>query len=379
MAYTPKVIGNSELSAETLTAIGTDIGVGVTVVQDNIETLHAYGDVVLSETSMTNAFLKALVNKIVKTRFVDTAYKSRLAVTFKGVLEIGDGVEEIFVAPANPDAEITDYDHPDSPYEADLPDVKAEWHVTNAKMRYSTRVTELELRKAFTNFGAMDGLVQRIVDSLFNGYEWDSQLLTKYKLAQLILARIAASKVVTVPSPVTSDGTAFLAGAREYAELFKWMRSEYNDAGVPTKTKEGNEYIIMPAGIESHVDVKDLAAAFNLSYADFIGRRLPVDAFTFTAAEKARIMKIGKLNSWTFTQEQETALAGVIGVLCDIDILQFYDTYEPKLYTLENGSTAENIFWLHCAKVCGVSPFANAVVFVAGADEPEELDVQPGT
>lgn len=379
MAYIPKIQGNTELSAETLTAIGTDIGVGVTVVTDNVETLHAYGNVVCSTTSMMNAFCNALVNKIVKTRFVDLAYKSRLAIMNKGILEIGDGVEEIFVAPADVEAENKNPASPSNPFAAKLPDVKTQWHVTNAEMKYSTRQKRIALRRAFTSFGAMDTFVQKIVNGLYNGYAWDSQLLIKYKLAQMILSRIAASKVIEVPSPVTSDGTAFLAGAREHAELFKWLSDEYNDAGVPTVTNEGDEIIIMPAGVESHVDVKDLAAAFNLSYADFIGRRLPVDRFTFTAAEKARLMKIGGLDSWTFTQDQETALAGVIGVLCDVNITQFYDTFEPELWSIENPAEAEICYWLHAAKVCGISPFANAVVFVAGEDEPESLDVQPST
>ena len=378
MAYIPQVIGNTELSAETLNAIGTDIGVGVTVIDNNIDTLHAYGNVVTTNTSMMNKWCNALENKIIKSRFVDTMYKSRLGVTYKGVLDIGDGVEEIFVAPANVHQATQDPAHPADPFNADLPDVKVAWHVTNAEMTYCVRAKRIALRRAFASFDALNSFVQRLVDSLYNAYEWDAQLLTKYKIAQMILSRIAASKTVAVPSPVTSDGTAFLAGAREYAELFRWLSDEYNDAAVPTRTSDGNLYIMMPAGVEAHVDVKDLAAAFNLDYAQFIGRRLPVDRFTFTTAEKNRIKTIGGLTDWPFTEAQETALAGVIGVICDIDIAQFYDTFEPELWSIENPAEAEINYWLHAAKVCGISPFANAVVFVAGEDEPEELDVQPG-
>ena len=78
-----------------------------------------------------------------------------------------------------------------------------------------------------------------------------------------------------------------------------------------------------------------------------------------------------------FTEEQETALAGVLGVICDIDLFQFYDTFEPELWMNENGSDAELNYWLHAAKVCGISPFANAVVFVAGEDDAEGFDVEP--
>ena len=244
-------------------------------------------------------------------------------------------------------------------------------------MVYGVKTKRIQLRRAFASFDALEGFVQRVVDSLYNAYEWDSQLLTKYKIAQMILARIAASKTVAVASPVSSDGTAFLAGCRTYAELFRWLSDEYNDAGAPTRTRDENLYVIMPAEVEAHVDVKDLAAAFNLDYAQFIGRRLPVDRFTFTDAEKARIMTIAGLQNWSFTEAQETALAGVLGVICDIDLVQFYDTFEPELWTNENGAEAEINYWLHAAKVCGISPFANAVVFVAGSDETEGLDVQP--
>ncbi len=377
MAYIPQVVGNFELSAETLTAIGEDIGVGVTVVADNLETLHAYGNVVTTNTSMCNKWCNALVNKILRTKLIDTMYKSRLAPTFKGVLDIGEGVEEVLVPPAAVQQENQNPASPRNPYGAPVPDVKTAWHVTNAEMVYGAKVKRIQLRRAFASFASLNAFAQRIVDSLYNGYEWDAQILTKYKMAQMILSRIAASKTVAVPSPVTSDGTGFLAGCREYAELFKWMSDEYNDAEAATRTTDGNEYIIMPAGVEAHVDVKDLAAAFNLEYAQFIGRRLPVDRFTFTTAEKARIMTIAGLDSWTFTSDQETALAGVLGVICDIDLFQFYDTFEPELWMNENGADAELNYWLHAAKVCGISPFANAVVFVAGSDDTEGFDVQP--
>lgn len=377
MAYIPQVVGNFTLSAETLTAIGEDIGVGVTVVADSLETLHAYGNVVTTNTSMCNKWCNALVNKILRTKLIDTMYKSRLAPTFKGVLDIGEGVEEVLVPPAAVQQENQNPASPRNPFGAPVPDVKTAYHVTNAEMVYGVKVKRIQLRRAFASFASLDAFVQRIVDSLYNGYEWDAQLLTKYKMAQMILSRIAASKTVAVPSPVTSDGTGFLAGCREYAELFKWMSDEYNDAEAATRTTDGNEYIIMPAGVEAHVDVKDLAAAFNLEYAQFIGRRLPVDRFTFTTAEKARIMAIAGLDSWTFTEEQETALAGVLGVICDIDLFQFYDTFEPELWMNENGADAELNYWLHAAKVCGISPFANAVVFVAGEDDAEGFDVEP--
>lgn len=379
MPYIPNVVGNSSLDAATLTAIGADVGVGVEVVTDNVQTLYTYGNAVLAETSLTNRWLSALVNKIVRSRLVDNMYKDRLSPAFKGVLDVGDGVEEILTAPAGVKRQGPGGSaEPANPFAADMPSVYVKWHVTNANMVYSVRVSRKRLRAAFASFGALDSFVQYLVDSLYNGYEWDCQILTKFKMAQAALARIKASKNIEVADPATGDGVEFLAGAREYAELFKWMSDQYNEAGVPVPMTGDRLYITMTAKAGAHVDVKDLAAAFNLDYAQFIGRRLPVDSFSFTAAEKARIEEITGLGAGNFpiSAADEALLATVIGIIYDIDLLQVYDQHEPELWTNSNGAEAEENFWLHCDRIVSLSPFANCIVFTAKAED-EDVVVTP--
>lgn len=379
MPYIPNVVGNSALDAATLTAIGADVGVGVEVVTDNVQTLYTYGNAVLAETSLTNRWLSALVNKIVRSRLVDNMYKDRLSPAFKGVLDVGDGVEEILTAPAGVKRQGPGGSaEPANPFAADMPSVYVKWHVTNANMVYSVRVSRKRLRAAFASFGALDSFVQYLVDSLYNGYEWDCQILTKFKMAQAALARIGASKNIEVADPATGDGVEFLAGAREYAELFKWMSDQYNEAGVPVPMTGDRLYITMTAKAGAHVDVKDLAAAFNLTYAEFIGRRMPIDSFSFTAAEKARIEEITGLGAGNFpiSAADEALLATVIGIIYDIDLLQVYDQHEPELWTNSNGAEAEENFWLHCDRIVSLSPFANCIVFTAKAED-EEVIVTP--
>lgn len=373
MPYIPNVVGNASLDAATLTAIGTDVGVDV-VVTDNVQTLYTYGAVVLAETSMTNRWCGALINKIVRSRLVNTMYKNRLNVLFKGVLDVGDGVEEILVAPANVKYQGPGgSESPENPFAADMPSVYVKWHVTNAHMKYSVRVSRKRLRAAFASFGALDAFVQELVNSLYNAYEWDCQILTKFKAAQVALARIGASAVESVASPVTGDGVEFLAGCREYAEAFRWMSDKFNDAGVPTSTQDGELFIMMPIKVGAHVDVKDLAAAFNLEYAQFIGRRLPIDSFEFTTAEKNRILEIAQLGAWPFDATDEANLETVLGIMFDGDLFQIYDEHEPELWENSNGAEAEVNYWLHCDRIYGISPFANAVVFVDSGEEEEVL------
>lgn len=377
MPYIPNVVGNTELTAETLNAIGEEIGVGVTVIQDNIDTLRQFGNVVLANTSMTNTWYQALINKIVRSRLINTMYKNRLAPTFKGVLDIGEGIEDICVAPAGVSQQPREHTGTENPYAADLPALYVKWHVNNAFLRYSVNVSRKRSRQSFTSFSALNDFAQYLVDSLFNGYEWDSQILTKFKAAQAALARIAAGTEVEVESPITGDGTAFLAAAREHAELFKWMSSAYNDAGVPLATRDGQLYMIMTAGAEAHVDVKDLAAAFNLDYAQFLGRRMPIDSFTFTDAEKERLLAITGLSEWPFTEDEDAALANVIGILCDVDLFQIYDSYEPELWENPNGADASVNYWLHADKIVSLSPFANYQVYVAGSEGDAVATVTP--
>ena len=379
MPYIPNVVGNNTLDAATLTAIGGDVGVGVEVVTDNVQTLYTYGNAVLAETSLTNRWLAALVNKIVRSRLVDNMYKDRLSPAFKGVLDIGDGVEEVLCAPAGVKRQGPGGSaEPGNPFAANMPDVYVKWHVTNANMVYSVRVSRKRLRAAFNSFGALDAFVQYLVDSLYNGYEWDCQILTKFKLAQKCLAAIGAGTNVPVANPITGDGVEFLAEARTYAELFKWMSDKYNEAGVPVPMRGEKLYITMTAEAGAHVDVKDLAAAFNLTYAEFIGRRMPIDSFSFTAAEKARIEEITGLGAgnFPFNAADEANLETVIGLMYDIDLLQIYDQHEPELWTNSNGAEAEENFWLHCDRIVSLSPFANCVVFTAEADD-EEVIVTP--
>lgn len=381
MPYIPNVVGNNTLDAQTLNAIGSDIGIGVTVVADNVETLYQYGNVVLGNTALTNTWYAELVNKIVRSRIIDNMYKNRLSVLNKGVLDMGEGIEDILVAPANVSQQPASLDLENDefinhyPYNAALPTLYVKWHVNNANLRYSVNVSRKKARRAFTSFGALESFVQGLVNSLYAGYEYDCQLLTKFKAAQAALYRIANSNVETVTSPVSGDGTAFLASAREHAELFKWMGTAYNDAEAPVSTRDGNLFMMMTAEVEAHVDVKDMAAAFNLEYAQFLGRRLPVDTFTFTDAEKARICTICGLDSWPFTEDQDTSLAGVLGILCDAELFQVYDAFEPELWENPNGADASVNYWLHAEKIVSISPFANYVVFVAGDDGDAVVEV----
>lgn len=88
-------------------------------------------------------------------------------------------------------------------------------------------------------------------------------------------------------------------------------------------------------------------------------------------------MEIAGVDTWFFTEEQEEALQGVLGIICDIDLFQIYDAFEPELWENSNGADAEINYWLHADRIYGLSPFANYQVFTAGEDEDAVATVTP--
>lgn len=374
MAYIPEFVKNSSLSAEVLTAIGEDIGVGVTVIPNDLDTLHAYGQKVLGNTVLMNQFISTLMNRIARVEYTSYAFANSLARLKKGILEFGETVEEIFVDLVRGVKENEDYANPSNPFNANMPDVKTAFHVSNLRCKYSVKIKRKDLRKAFMNFSGVDELIARLVESLYNQHNWDEYLLTKYKLAQAALANIKAQKddnIVTDETTTEEEyAKAILKSARKYANIFPAYKTEYNEAGVHTHTPMDKLTCFMSADARATVDVEALASAFNLPYTDFIGQVITLDNFTFNEDEIGRICAITGLATEAFpiTHEDMTLLEGTAVVLADDDLLQIYDTVEPIFSENYNGSDDVWNYYLHIDQVFSISPFMNRLVI--GSHDP---------
>lgn len=376
MAYIPEFVKNSDLSSTTLNAIGEDIGVGVTVVQDDLETLHNYGKVVLGSSVMQNQFLSSLVNRIARAEYTSRAFRSPLAVLKKGILEFGEAIEEIFVEIQRGVARNENLANPSNPFATKLPDVKAAFHLSNLRCKYQTTVRNVDLRKAFLNFSGVDDLIARIVETVYTEHNYDEYLMTKYVLARRALERIAADKYVDLSAYVATNDTyakAILRNARKFAKLLPIIKTEYNIAGVHTHTPLDKLVCFMTADASSIVDVDALAGAFNMEKAEFVGRIIDVDTFTFTADEIARICAISDIDdveNFPINSEGLTALESIPCVLADEDMLQIYDTIEPRFTEQYNASDDYWNYFLHIDQVFSTSPFMNIIVFSGSSFQP---------
>lgn len=368
MAYIPQFVKNSTLTADTLNAIGNDIGVGVTVVQNDLDTLHNFGKVVLGTSVMQNQFLGAMVNRIVRAEYTSRAFRNPLANLKRGILEFGESIEEIYVEISKGVKRNEDKTNPSNPFTTHIPDVKTAFHLSNLRCKYELTIYNIDLRKAFLNFGAVDEMIARLVEKVYTEHNWDEYLMTKYVIASRALERIKANADVNLNLEGTATdeeyAKAILRTARKYAKLLPKISTKYNVAGVHTHTPMENLVCFLTADASAIVDVDALAGAFNMDKANFLGRIIDVDTFTFTEDEIERICAISGLETEQFpiTTEDMTLLEGCSCIMADDKLLQIYDTVEPRFTEQYNAADDYWNYWLHIDQVFSSSPFLNIVV-----------------
>ena len=131
-----------------------------------------------------------------------------------------------------------------------------------------------------------------------------------------------------------------------------------------TTTPKADQYIFMSADFNAQYDVNVLAAAFNMDRADFMGRLKLIDDFTTFDNDRFSEIVAGSDQIDLVTDAELALMADVVAVLVDGEFFQFYDNNNK----FTEKYVASGLYWnyfYHVWKTCSVSPFSNAVVFVA--------------
>lgn len=302
------------------------------------------GNPILSYESVANEFLNALVNKIIMTLVIRKTWNNPLAMLKKGTEPLGLDVEEIQVNPATASAfdGTTENGYSDILKPA-VPDVKAAWYRLNRQDKYKVTINNEMLTNAFTSWNTLEGTIAAIVDSLYNGNTIDEFKYTK----KLIDDALAGAKLntVTVTAPTNKDtAAAFQQTVQNLSLQFQFPSTTYNNyvkmGGVGARTtwsSVDDQIIIINAEAAATVGVQFLAAAFNLSYAEYATKQIIVDSFA-TASK-------------------------CVAILADVNAFQIRE----KLRRMTNFYNAGNMAWqyyFHCWDTFSLSPFHNAVALV---------------
>ena len=143
------------------------------------------GEVIYVTPAFSNEFLNALVNRIAIVRVKSANFYNPYSPLKKGYLEYGESIEDIFVNIAN----VVDYSAEKAEareFKRTIPDVRSLFHVMNWRVMYPVTIQDNDLRMAFLSEDGVTGLIEKIVESVYTGAEYDEFLLFKYLLINTI-------------------------------------------------------------------------------------------------------------------------------------------------------------------------------------------------
>ncbi len=391
MPVMPKIITRTNASVDVINAIRNDASMDyrnhVPIATPDADSIRKIGAIIMDYPALQNEFLEALINRIGKVIIESKLYSNPWAMLKKGYLEYGESIEEIFVDLAKP----FQYDPAVAErmiYKREKPDVKSAFHIQNYRKFYKTTVQEKDLKLAFLSWEGVNNLIRKVVEELYTSANYDEFLVMKYMLIRAILdGKLYATNIADNTSTTKRAKVLDLAVAlRGISNKLEFMKRTYNLAGVATHSLKEAQYIFIDADTEAMYDVHNLAAAFNMSKAEYLGHRVLVDDWAEIDSERlAEIFEFDETYVPLSAAELEV-MSKVQAVVVDRAWFQIYDNMD----TMTNKYNEEGLYWnywYHVWKTFSISPFANAVVFVNDANtiavtavtvSPDAVTVTPG-
>lgn len=335
-------------NAQIINAVASEMVMfGNRIPEATASNIRDIGELIRSNSQVANEFLNVLVNRIARVVITSRLYENPLVSFKKGTERYGDVIEEIFVNIAN----AHEYDPQIAArevYARELPNVDAVYHKMNSQLFYKATVQEQSLARAFTSENGLRTLIAGIVDQLYSGANYDEFLSMK----ELIAANKPYFAYVKTDAPTVATAHNIVTNIKATSNLLTFMSDSYNRFGVKNFTPRENQVLMIRADIDALIDVNVLASAFNMSKAEFMGRRVVVDDFG-------------------------TGMEDVYAVLCDDTFLMVVNNLDRFTENYNGQGLYWNYFW-HVWRTYAVSPFANAVAFTSGAiTEGTEIALDP--
>lgn len=330
------------------------------------------GEIICGTPAFANQFINALVNRIALVAVKSAVFYNPYSNLKKGYLEFGETIEEIFVNIAN----VVDYSAEKAEareLKRSLPDVKSAFHVMNWRVMYPVTIQDNDLKLAFLSAKGVENLIAKIVDSVYRAAEYDEFLLFKY----MLIKEISAGHVypAIIPGTNIKDQAVTFRGT---SNTLLFMKNKYNEAGVKTNTPKSRQVIFMDAQFNARFDVEVLAAAFNMTKAEFSGRLYLIDNFTEFDNERFKVLRANSDMIDEVTPAELAKLANLTAVIMDEEWFQVYDN-ENKFTEKYVGSGLYWNYFYHTWKTFSHSPFSNAVAFFNAntlISPPETFDVK---
>ena len=367
--YVPNAVALTANSYNILNVIRDNASVNYkdyTMSVTNVEDLHKLGNIMMDYQPVANEFVNALMNRIFKVIITSRSYQNPLAFMKKGVLELGETVEEIFVNLCNPQ----NYENSagsDEIFKKYKNDVRSAFHTLNYRKYYPISVSRQQLQTAFITESGLTDFINRLIETIYTSVNYDEFLTMKYIIARNILDGRLYPVQIGGANTAKENAEKSVIQIKSVSNKLEFMSTDYNAAGVYNHTPKDNQYIILKTDFDARVDVSVLATAFNMDKAQFMGHRLTIDTFAPTDTKRLDLLFADDDSYKHITMGEIESLNSVQAVLIDGDYLQIYDNL-IAMQEAQNGVALHWNYFYHTWKTFSTSPFANAVVFTNGVN-----------
>lgn len=337
------------------------------------ESIAPIGQLIISNQRYRNAFLN-IVNVIGLTVINDKRWKSPWdEFTEKGTMNVGQTVRELYVDIAD----VYDYnsykDDPDHFLDNVVPNVYEYMHELNYEKFYKTTTSDEEIAMAFTTEGGLLSLIEKVVSSLYEGYEYDKYIVAKYLLCRRMLDGTMAVHKLTAD---TIRGK--VAEMKSISDKMTFRKPNYNPAGVRSFSSFDNQFFILTTEFDGSMSTEVLATSYFRNDAMLRSNMSIVDGFD--DHDTNRLTELLGSAYIPFTDDDLTALATVPAVIVDRDFFQIYNYYYDNRATeFFNPESLRTNHWLHTKKVVSSSPFAPAVIFTTLTPNITSVSVSPSS
>lgn len=377
MPTVPKHVTLTNSSVEILNTIRDNATVNyqnyVPYATPDADSIRKIGAIIMDYPALQNEFLSALVNRIGRVMVTSKTYENPWAMFKKGFLEFGETIEEIFVNIAKPfqfDPAVAETDV----FKREIPDVRSAFHIMNYQKYYKTTISNDQLRQAFLSWEGITDLIARIVDSMYTGANYDEFQTMKYMLARYILD--GRMYPVTIQAVTSANMNSIVSNIKGISNKFEFLSDAYNPAGVKTYSVKNDQYMLVNSDFDATMDVEVLAAAFNMSKAEFLGHRVLVDSFGSLDTTRLAKLFANDPNYEEIDSGDLKLLDSIPAVVVDRNWFMVFDNFN-NFTEQYNGQGLYWNYWYHVWKTFSVSPFANAALFVPGTPGVTSVTVTP--
>ena len=352
------------------------------IVAVDTSSLVSLGDVVLSSSTNTEAFLNTLAQRIGKTIIRYRMYRNKLSDLVVDDFTFGAIVQKIRIQMPEAEADqsygLTDGSSVDH-YEIAKPTVDQKIFVTRTPYQYKLTIQQAHLKEAFTGEDAMGRFISAVFGELRNAIEKGLEELGRTCISTAIVVVDGSSnQTIDLVTEYNSLGHSLTAGpdVMEDKDFMRWaiarinqvydymqdMSVLYNDTSIPTFTPEEDIRFKCHSDFVRKAQMVLQADTFNKTLVDLPAYSL-INYWQDSQVGDKYGVKQDRPDPLNPGQTTTVTVDNVIGVMYDKDALGTYKKDEIAATTPLNAAGLYYNTYYHEKQLWFYDPSENLVVF----------------